>query len=73
MASLSDLVGVGCQVIMRTAELERKDGVEGSLTFPTSYKEKASRFIVSGEIGTASCIHKSPIRVNVDWIVLLSA
>jgi len=56
---------------MRTADLERKDGVEGS--FPISLKEKASRFIVTGEIGTASCIHQSPIRVKVDWIVLFSA
>lgn len=58
-------------MIMRTAEIERKNGVEGS--FPTSCKEKGSRFIVTGEIGTASCIHQSPIRVNVDWIVLFSA
>jgi len=56
---------------MITAELEKKDGVEGS--FPTSSKEKASRFMVTGEIGTASCIHQSPIRVKVDWIVLFSA
>ena len=71
MASLSDLVGGGCQRDHETAELERKDGVEGS--FPISLKEKASRFIFTGEIGTASCIHQSPIRVNVDWIVLFSA
>jgi len=57
-------------MIMRIAELERKDGVEGS--FPTSCKEKASRFIVTGEIRTASYIHQSPIRVNVDRIVLFS-
>ena len=57
---------------MRTAELERKGRVESSLTFRTSYKERAPRFTVTGEIEMASCIHKSPIRINVDWIVLLS-
>ena len=55
---------------MRTPELERKDGLEDS--FPTSCMEKAYRIIVTGEKGTASCIHHSPIIVNVDWIVLFS-